>query len=139
MLRKATALPLCSVTDIPWYRCVVSSGSLVIAVIRFPRSSMYSADCGHQAPLVPIATGTKECVAARATYFVVLLTPAFSVAAQTVVEVSCRCDDAYLSGTVTSKRAIYHESTGPESLHRAFYRQPSIVRWVPCLPESVPY
>ena len=64
---------------------------------------MNSADCGHQAPLVTMATGTKECVAARATYFVVLLTAAFSVAAQTVVEVSRRCDAAYVSGTVTSQ------------------------------------
>ena len=103
MLRKATALPLCRVTDILWYRYVVSSGSLVIVVIRLPRSSMNSADCGHQAPLVSLATGTKECVAARATYFVVLLTAAFSAAAQTVVEVSCRCDATYVSGTVTSQ------------------------------------
>ena len=36
------------------------------------RSSMNSANCGHHAPLVSMATGTKECVAARATYFVVL-------------------------------------------------------------------
>ena len=73
VLRKATALPLCSVTDILWYRYVVSSGSLVIVVIRLPRSSMNSADYGHQAPLVSMATGTQECVAARATYCVVLL------------------------------------------------------------------
>ena len=45
-------------------------------------------DCGNQAPLVSMATGTKECVTARAIYFVVLLKAAFSVAAQTVVEVS---------------------------------------------------
>ena len=49
---------------------------------------MNSADCGHQAPLVLMATGAKECVAARAAYFVVLLTAAFSAAAQAVVEVS---------------------------------------------------
>ena len=103
MLRKATALPLCSVTDILRYRYVVSSSSLVNVVIRLPRSSMNSADCGHQAPLVSIATGTKECVAARATYFVVLLTAAFSAAAQVVVEVSCRYDAAYVSETVTSQ------------------------------------
>ena len=100
MLRKATALPLCSVTDILWYRYVVSSGSLVIVVIHLPRSSMNSADCGHQAPLVLMVTGTKECMAARATYFVVLLTAAFSAA---VVEISCRCDGAYASRTVTSQ------------------------------------
>ena len=88
MLRKATVLPLCSVTDILWYTYFVSSGSLVIVVIRLPRSSMNSADCGHQAPLVSMATGTKECVAVRATYFFVLLTAAFSAAAQAVVEVS---------------------------------------------------
>ena len=63
---------------------------------------MNSADCGHQAPLVSMATGTKECVAARVTYFVVLLKAAFSAAAQAVVEVSCRCDVAYQSETVTS-------------------------------------
>ena len=39
----------------------------------------------------------------RATYFVVLLTAAFSAAAQAVVEVSCRGDVAYVSGTVTSE------------------------------------
>ena len=88
MLRKATALPLCSVTDILWYRCVVSSGSLVIVVIRLPRSSMNSADSGHPISLVSMAIGTKECVAARATYFVVLLTAAFSAAVQAVLEVS---------------------------------------------------
>ena len=103
MLQKATALPLCSVTDILWYRHVVSSGSLVIVVIRPSRSSMNSADCGQQAPLVSMATETKECVVARATYFVVLLTVAFSAAAQAVVEVSCWCDAAYVSGTVTSQ------------------------------------
>ena len=102
-MRKATALPLCSVTDILWYRYIVSSGSLVIVVMHLPRSSMNSADYGHQAPLVSIATGTKECVAARATYFVVLLMAAFSAAAQAVVDVSCRCDAAYVSGTVTSQ------------------------------------
>ena len=107
MLWKATALPLCSVTDILLYRYVVSSGLLVIVVIRLPRSSMNSADCGHQAPLVSMATGMKECVAARATYFVVLLTAAFSAAAQTVVEVSCRCD-ANVSGTVTSQASDYY-------------------------------
>ena len=84
MLRKAIALPLCSVTDILGYRCVVSSGSLVIVVIRHPRSSMNSADCEHQASLAAMAIGTKQCMAARATYFVVLLT----AAAQAVVEVS---------------------------------------------------
>ena len=103
MLRKATALPLCSVTDNLWYIYIVSSGSLVIVVIRLQRSSMNFADCGHQAPLVSMATGTKEYVAARAAYFVVLLTAAFSAAAQAVVEVSCRCDAAYVSGTVTSQ------------------------------------
>ena len=123
MLRKATALPLCSITDILWYRYVVSSGSLIIVVICFPRSSMISADCGHQVPLVSMATGTKECVAARATYFVVLLTAAFSAAAQNVVEISCRCDAAYVSGTVKSQATVCHESTGPESLRRAFYRR----------------
>ena len=86
-----------------WYRYVVSSGSLVIIVIRLPGSSMNSTDCEHQALLVSMATGTKECVAASATYFVVLLTAAFSDAAQAVVEVSCRCDAAYISGTVTSQ------------------------------------
>ena len=40
-------------------------------------------------------------MAARATYFVVLLTAAFSAAAQAVVEVSSRCDAAYVSATVT--------------------------------------
>ena len=60
----------------------------IVVVIRLPRSSMNSADCGHQAPLVSMAIGTKECVAARATYFVVLLTAAFSAAVQAVVEVS---------------------------------------------------
>ena len=103
MLRKATALPLCSITDILWYIYVVLSGSLVIVVIRLPGSSMNSADCGHQTPLVSMATGTKECVAARATYYVVLLTAAFSAAAQAVVEVRFRCDAAYVSGTVTSQ------------------------------------
>ena len=103
VLRKATALPLCSVNDILWYRYVDSSGSLVIVVIRLPRSSMNSADCGHQAPLVSMAIGTKECVSARATYFVVSLTAAFSAAARVVVEVSCGCDTAYVSGTVTSQ------------------------------------
>ena len=132
MLHKATALPLCSVTDILWYRYVVSSGSLVIVVIHLPRSSMNSADCGHEAPLVSMATRTKKCVAARATYFVVLLTAAFSAAAQAVVEVSYRCDAAYVSGLSHPKRAVCHESTGPESRRRAFYHQPSIVRWVPC-------
>ena len=88
MLRKATALPLCNVTHIIWYRYVVSSGSLVIAVMLFPRSSMNSADCGHEAPLVSIATGTKECMVARLTYFVDLLMAALSAAAQAVVEVS---------------------------------------------------
>ena len=103
VLRKATALPLCSDTDILWYRYVVSSGSLVIVVIRLPRSSINSADCGHQAPLVSMLTGTKECVTARVTYFVDLLTAAFSAEAKAVVEVSCRCDAAYVSGTVTSQ------------------------------------
>ena len=42
-------------------------------------------------------------MAARGTYFVVLLTAAFSAAAQAVVEVSCRRDAAYVSGTVTSQ------------------------------------
>ena len=93
MLRKATALPLCIVTDNLWYRYVVSSGSLVFVVIRLPRSSMNSADYRHQAPLVSMATGTKECVA-------VLLTATFSAAAQAAVEVSCRCDAAHVSGTV---------------------------------------
>ena len=88
MLRKATALPLCSVTDILWYRYVVSSGSLILVVIRLQRSWINSAECGHKASLVSMATGTKECVPARATYFVVLLTAAFSAAAQIVVEVS---------------------------------------------------
>ena len=88
MLRKATALPLCSVTDILWYRYVVSSGSLVIVVIRLQRSSMNSADCEHQAPLVSMATRTKDGVAASATHFVVLLTAAFSAASRAVVEVS---------------------------------------------------
>ena len=49
---------------------------------------MNSADSQHQVPLVSMATGTKECVAARATYFVALLTAALSSAAQAVVEVS---------------------------------------------------
>ena len=138
MLRKTTALPLCSVTDILWYRYVVSSGSLVIVVICLPRYSMNSAYCEHQAPLVSMASGTNECVAARTIYFFVLLTAAFSAAAQAVVQVSCRCGAAYVSGTVTSQRAVCNESTGPVSLRRAFYRQPSIVRWVPYLPESVP-
>ena len=136
MLRKATALPLCSVTDILWYRYVVSSDSLVIVVIRIPRSSITSADCEHQAPLVSMATLTKNCVAARATYFVVLLTAAFSAAAQAVVEVSCRCDDAYVSGTVASQASGltrvhgsgFHKSTVPESLRLTFYHQPSTVR-----------
>ena len=48
---------------------------------------MNSADCGHQALLVSMAISTKECVAARATYFVVLLTAAFLAAAPAVVEV----------------------------------------------------
>ena len=103
MLRKATALPLWSATDILWYRYVVSSGSMVIVVIRLSISSMNSADCGHQAPLVSMATGTKECVAARATL------------SQAVVEVSCRCDAAYLSGTVTSQASALprvHETRG---------------------------
>ena len=103
MLRKATALPLCSVTDILWYRYVVSSGSLVIVAICLPRSSMNFTDCGHQAPLVSMATETNECVAAGATYFVALLMAASSAAAQAVVEVSCRCDAAYVSGTITSQ------------------------------------
>ena len=88
MLQKATALPLCSVIDILWYRYVVSSGSLVIVVIHLSRSSMNSADCGHQAPLVSMVTGLKECVAAKATYFVALLMAASSAAVQAVVEVS---------------------------------------------------
>ena len=128
MLQKATALPLCSVTDILWYRYVVSSGSLVIVVIRLRRSSMNFADYGQQASLVSMATVTKECVAVRATQFVVLLTAAFSAAAQAVVEVSCRCDAAYVSGTVTS------QASGLPRVHRrVFYRQSSIVRWDPCL------
>ena len=49
---------------------------------------MNSADCGHQAPFVSMATDTNECVAARATHFVVLLAAAFSATAQAVVEVS---------------------------------------------------
>ena len=66
---------------------------------------MNSTDCGHQAPLVSMAFGTKECMAARATYFVVLLTAAFSacLAFSAVVEVSYRCNAAYVSGTVTSQ------------------------------------
>ena len=100
---EGDCMPLCSVTNILWYRYVVSSGSLVIIVIRLPRTSINSADCRHHAPLVSMATETKECVAARATYFVVLLTAAFSAAAQAVVEVSWRCDAAYVSWTVTSK------------------------------------
>ena len=61
---------------------------MLIAVIRLPRSETNFADCEHQPPLVSMVTGTKECVAARATYFVVLLTVAFSTAVQPVVEVS---------------------------------------------------
>ena len=50
-----------------------------------------------------MATRMKECMVARATYFVVLLTAALSAAVQDVVEISWRCDAAYVSGTV-----IYH-------------------------------
>ena len=103
MLRKATALPLCSVTDILWYRYVVSSGALVIVVIRLPRSSMNSVDCGHQAPLVSMATGTKECVAARGDILRCFINGCLFGCAQAVVEVSCTCDAAYVSGTVTSQ------------------------------------
>ena len=85
---EGDALPHFSATDILWYRYVVSSGSLVIVVIRLQRSSTNSSACGHQASLVSMATGTKECAAARATYFVDLLAVAFSAAAQVVVEVS---------------------------------------------------
>ena len=49
---------------------------------------MNFADCGHQAPLVSIATGTKECVAAIAKYFFALLTGALSTAAKADVDVN---------------------------------------------------
>ena len=99
---------------------------------------MNSADCRHQTPLASMASSTKECVAARATYFIDLLTAAFWAAAQAVVDVSWRCDDAYISGTVTSQASCLHESTGQESLCRVVYHHPSTVQWVPCMPESVP-
>ena len=47
MLLKATALPLCKVTDSFWNKYVVSRGSMVIVEIGLPSSSMNSADFGH--------------------------------------------------------------------------------------------
>ena len=99
---------------------------------------MNSADCGHQALLVSMATETKESVAARATYFVVLLTAVFRL----LRRLSSKSVEGVTPHTyrrlTRPKRAVCHESTEPESLRRIFYRQPSIVRWVPCLPYSVP-
>ena len=110
VLWKATALPLCSVTDILWYRYVVSNGSLVIVVIRIPRSSMNSADCEHQAPLVSNGDRAKECVAARATYFFVLLTAAFrllrGLSLKSVVDVT----PSTYRELSHPKRAVCHES-----------------------------
>ena len=83
MLHKATALPLCSVTPLVQICCL--ERLVGNRCDPFPRSSMNFADCGHQSPLGSMTTGTKEGVTDIATYFVVLLTAAFSAAAQAVV------------------------------------------------------
>ena len=67
-----------------------------------------------------ISAGTKKCVAATATYFVVLLTAAFSAAAQAVVEQVLKSVEGVTPrmyrGLLHPKRAVCHESTGPELL-----------------------
>ena len=69
--------------------------------------------------------------------FFVLLTAACSAAAQAVVEVGCRCDTAYVSGTVTSQASGLPRVHGTRVAPSGLLLQPSIVRRVPCLPESV--
>ena len=96
MLRKTTELPVCSVTNIIWYRYVVSSSSLVIVVIRLPRSSKNSADCGHQAPFFRWRPGRRNA------WQLERHTSLF-LNGCLVVEVSWRCDAAYISETVTSQ------------------------------------
>ena len=103
MLQIYTALPLCKVTDSLWNRYVVFKALLVIMEICLLSSCMNSADCGHQAPLLSTAIGTNRWVAARSSYFAVLLMAALSVAVQAEDEVNWIWDAAKVSRTVTSQ------------------------------------
>ena len=89
VLRKATALPLGSVNEHSLVEiCCLER---LVGNRDDPSSKVFDEFrrlWGRRAPLVSMATGTKECLAARATYFVDLLTAAFSATAPAVVDVS---------------------------------------------------
>ena len=64
---------------------------------------MNSANSEHQTPHVSSAVGTNWILAVRSSFFAVLLTVAFSAAAQAEVEVHWICDAVKVSVTVMSQ------------------------------------
>ena len=72
-------------------------------VMRFPISCTSSIALSFHEPPVSMETGKKMCEFSKVLYLANLLTAARSAAAPACMAVSCMCESAYVSGTVTSQ------------------------------------
>ena len=72
-------------------------------VMRFPISCTSSIALSFHEPPVSMETGKKMCEFSNVLYLAHLLIAARSAAAPACMVVSCMCESAYVSGTVTSQ------------------------------------
>ena len=98
VLLNAIVLPLSTAIDKRLKKCCVSVGSLVTAVIRFPRSWTIFTLCTFHDPPVFTDIGTNIMCGHQCACFVTLLPAVVSAAAHAWIAVLCRCDFANVSG-----------------------------------------
>ena len=72
-------------------------------VMRFPISCTSSIALSFREPPVSMETGKKMCEFSKVLYLAHLLITARSAAAPACMAVSCMCESAYVSGTITSQ------------------------------------
>ena len=72
-------------------------------VMRFPISCTSSIALSFHEPPVSMETGKKMCEFSKVRYLAHLLIAARSAASPACMVVSCICESAYVSGTVTSQ------------------------------------
>ena len=85
--------------------------------MRFPISCTSSIALSFHEPPVSIETGKKMCEFSKVLYLAHLLIAARSAAAPACMALSCMCESAYVSGTVTSQAKVYLLPRGSKLLH----------------------